>query len=72
MLIINLDFDSLLDRDAFIAYFTPVAEHCAKHEPNTLAYELSIDDQNPKRVIIFERCAAIVRRSVLTGSQLHR
>lgn len=56
LLLINVDFESIEDRDAFIKYFTPVAVHCAKHEPRTLGYELSIDDKDPTKIFIFERC----------------
>lgn len=55
LLLINVDFESVEDRDAFISYFQPVAVHCALHEPRTLGYELSIDDKDPTKIFIFER-----------------
>lgn len=58
LLVIQQEYKSLRDRDAFIALFEPLAKYVAQHEKTTLAYELSISDKDPHKVIIFERCAA--------------
>lgn len=33
-----------------------MAAHCALHELRTLGYELSIDDKDPTKIFICERC----------------
>ncbi|KAK9816557.1 hypothetical protein WJX72_001926 [[Myrmecia] bisecta] len=55
LLVINATFESVADRDKFITLFKPLAKHVAEHEPDTLAYELAIADNNPLKIQIFER-----------------
>ncbi len=56
LLVIQQEYKSVRDRDAFIALFEPLAKYVVQHEKTTLAYELSISDKDPHKVIIFERC----------------
>ena len=39
----------------FISLFEPLAKYVRLHEPETLAYELSVSDKDPHRILIFER-----------------
>ena len=70
MLLINVDFESLADRDDFISHFQLVAAHCALHEPRTLGYELSIDDKDPTKIIIYERRVHCPAECRLPGAEL--
>jgi quinol monooxygenase YgiN len=55
LLVITHEYKSIRDRDVFIELFTPLAKFVQQHEPDTLAYELSISDKDPHKIIIFER-----------------
>ena len=55
LLVIKQEYKSLRDRDEFIRLFEPLAKYVTEHEKTTLAYELSISDKDPHKVIIFER-----------------
>ena len=63
LLVITHEYKTIRDRDLFISLFEPLAKYVIQHEPETLAYELSISDRNPLKIIIFERYD--VHRSVL-------
>ena len=56
LLVIKQEYKSLRDRDEFIRLFEPLAKYVTEHEKTTLAYELSISDKDPHKIIIFERC----------------
>ncbi len=58
MLIIDITFNTIDDRNVFLELFKPLALYVAESEPDTLAYEAAIADNNPCRLTIFERCAA--------------
>ena len=55
LLVITHEYKSLRDRDVFISLFEPLAKYVRLHEPETLAYELSVSDKDPHKLIIFER-----------------
>lgn len=42
--------------DKWLEAWKPVAEHVRLHEPDTLAYEVSVAEDNPDRLFIYERC----------------
>ena len=53
----TVEFDSVEDRDAWMEHFEPVAAAAAAAgEPGTLCYKISVDSDNPKKAMIFERC----------------
>lgn len=55
LLLIQHDYKSIRDRDAFIELFKPLAKYVTQHEPETLAYELAISDKDPHKLLVFER-----------------
>ncbi|KAK9865830.1 hypothetical protein WJX84_000369 [Apatococcus fuscideae] len=48
-------FKSQADKEKLIKIWTPLAEYVAKHEPNTLAYEMSFSEDDPLKVFLYER-----------------
>lgn len=56
LLLIQHEYKSIRDRDAFIELFKPLAKYVKQHEPETLAYELSVSDKDPHKLLVFERC----------------
>ncbi len=57
LLLIQQEYKSIRDRDVFIEMFKPLAKYVKQHEPETLAYELSVSDKDPHKLLIFERYA---------------
>ncbi|CAL5219908.1 g1837 [Coccomyxa viridis] len=55
LLLIQQEYKSIRDRDVFIEMFKPLAKYVKQHEPETLAYELSVSDKDPHKLLIFER-----------------
>lgn len=55
LLLIQQEYKSLRDRDVFIEIFQPLAKYVTQHEPETLAYEISISDKDPHKLLVFER-----------------
>lgn len=55
VLVVTMKFATLEETDAFIDVWSKMAEYCYKNEPNTLSYELSRHEEDPTKVIIFER-----------------
>ena len=51
----NLKFPNQKERDKFIELFGPLAKSVAAKERGVLGYELSIADNDPLKVVIFER-----------------
>lgn len=63
LLVIHCKFGSVEDRDKFAAAFGELAIYVAENEPETLAYEFSIDTEDPTKALIFER---YTRKEALT------
>ncbi|KAJ1463156.1 hypothetical protein M885DRAFT_504733 [Pelagophyceae sp. CCMP2097] len=57
VLVVELEFKSIEDRDAAVAAIKPVAAHCRANEPGTLTYEISFSDSDPLKVLFIERYA---------------
>lgn len=57
VLIIELEFKDVEDRDKWIALFVPLAAYCAANEPGTIGYDVAIADNNEKKVLVYERYA---------------
>lgn len=55
VLLVDVIFASVEDRDAALKLWTPVAMHCRDHEPGTLTYEAAISDSDPNRIVFLER-----------------
>jgi hypothetical protein len=60
-LIVALTFKSPEDKETFKGLFSGVASYVSNHEPTTLSYELAESDNDPLRVVIFERYVNKVR-----------
>ncbi|KAK9860339.1 hypothetical protein WJX84_001467 [Apatococcus fuscideae] len=58
LLIVNLTFPNLKERDKFLPIFAELAKSVAAKERGVLAYELSIADNDPLKIVIFERYVA--------------
>lgn len=54
-LLVTLKFSSTEYKDQFLQDIQPVADHCRKNEPDTLAYEVLLSDQDPLQVLVLER-----------------
>ena len=65
LLLIQHEYKSIRDRDAFIELFKPLAKYVKQHEPETLAYELSVSDKDPHKLLVFERCSVVPLRHAL-------
>lgn len=57
MLVIACEFHSEKDRDVFLGEFEELAKYVVQNEPDTLAYETAVADNNPLKVLIYERSA---------------
>lgn len=55
LFVINHEYKSITDRDKYIEIFKPFAKHVEKNESGTLAFQMSISDKDPHKLIIFER-----------------
>ena len=55
MIAVTWKFKSQADKEKLIKIWTPLAEYVAKHEPNTLAYEMSFSEDDPLKVFLYER-----------------
>ncbi|KAL4434671.1 hypothetical protein ABPG77_002794 [Micractinium sp. CCAP 211/92] len=55
---VSITFASTQDRDELLEAWRPVAEWVKENEPDTLAYEATISESNPKHVMVFERYAS--------------
>jgi hypothetical protein len=55
VLLITMDFEKEADLEKFCEMFKPLAKYCLENERNTLSYELSLSDKDPKRILILER-----------------
>lgn len=55
LLLIQHEYKSIRDRDAFIELFKPLAKYVTQHETETLAYELAISDKDSHKLLVFER-----------------
>lgn len=58
-MLIKVNFETIEDRDTWIAGWTEVAVHCAKNEPQTLSYEVAIAEDKPLQIVIIERCVNV-------------
>ena len=55
VLVIACEFHSKKDRDVFLGEFEELAKYVVQNEPDTLAYETAVADNNPLKVLIYER-----------------
>lgn len=55
VLLVNVEFATKENALAWLEAFTPLAEHCRLHEPNTLMYEAALDDTTGTKIVIMER-----------------
>ena len=55
LLIISCEFHTQTDRDRFLDEFAKLAQQVAT-EGDTLAYEVAVADNDPNKVVIYERC----------------
>ena len=54
-LVIWRKFKSLDDRDRFLGVWKDLAKHVKAKEAGALAYEISIADNDPMKILVFER-----------------
>lgn len=54
-LLVTLKFTETEHKEQFLRDFAPVAGHAQAHEPDTLAYEVLISDQDSLQVLVLER-----------------
>ena len=71
MIVVQLKFKTEAAREKFEEGYRRIAVHTKENEPETLFYELSVSEDDPKRLISVERCA-LRRRARLTGSMGHQ
>lgn len=71
LLIVNLTFPNLKERDKFLPIFAELAKSVAAKERGVLAYELSIADNDPLKIVIFERCVPLPQYSSAASRLWH-
>jgi quinol monooxygenase YgiN len=54
-LLVTLHFTATEHKEQFLRDFGPVAAHVQAHEPDTLAYEVLMSDQDSLQVLVLER-----------------
>jgi quinol monooxygenase YgiN len=54
-LLVTLLFTATEHKEQFLRDFAPVAAHVQAHEPDTLAYEVLLSDQDSLQVLVLER-----------------
>mmetsp|Transcript_15057 Transcript_15057/g.45515 ORF Transcript_15057/g.45515 Transcript_15057/m.45515 type:complete len:164 (-) Transcript_15057:627-1118(-) len=57
LLVVSSKFQSLEDRDALLEHVRRIAQQSANHEPGTLGFQVAIADNDPLRILVFERFA---------------
>lgn len=55
LLIVNLTFNNLIDRDFFIEKFNILKNYCNENEKFLLQFELGINDKYENEIIIIEK-----------------
>lgn len=55
VLAVSLRFNTVTDRDAFLAIWLPLANHVEQKEPETLGFEWLVADNDPTKVLVYER-----------------
>lgn len=55
VLAVWLTFDSVGDRDSWLAAWAPLASWVQQHEPATLTFQASVADTDPLKIMVFER-----------------
>lgn len=55
VLAVGLKFQSVEDRVEFEKIWRPLAEYVARDEPTTLAFEFLVADNDPTKVLVYER-----------------
>lgn len=60
MSIVRLDFESIADRDEVLEHFSDAADKVASQEPGVPCFRASIDLEDPLKVLLVERCAAVL------------
>ena len=55
VLMVNIEFQDVAQKEDFMALFHPMAQYVADYEPTTLSYECAESDKNEKQVVIIER-----------------
>lgn len=67
-LIVNLEFKEESFKNQFLNDIAPLAKHVKENEPDTLAYEVLLNDKEPLKVMILER----YKDKDLSFSNVHR
>lgn len=57
MIVVQLKFKTEAAREKFEEGYRHIAVHAKENEPETLFFELSVSEDDPKRLISVERCA---------------
>ena len=55
VLAVGLSFNSVEARDEFLAIWLPLAKYVRESEPSTLSFELLVADNDPTKVLVYER-----------------
>ncbi len=55
VLAVQLKFNEIETRDEYLGLWKDLAAYVAKFEHKTLSFELSIADNDPLKVLVFER-----------------
>ena len=55
---VQLKFNDVAQRDAYVAIWRPLAEEVQASEPSTFSYGLFVADNDPTKVLLFERRAS--------------
>lgn len=54
-LLVTLKFTDEVYKEEFLRDIAPVAQYVREHEPQTVAYEVLLSDQDPLQVLVLER-----------------
>ena len=55
MLINNIEFFSIIDRDYYVKEWQNLQNHCSQYDSNTMLSEIAISDKNSHKIVIIER-----------------
>lgn len=56
VLAVWMTFKNVDDRDKWVAHFKAMVDHVKENEPETVSYELAVADNDPCKVLVYERC----------------
>lgn len=69
VLMVTVTFENVAHKEAFTAFWQPLAHYVRGNEPGTLAFELLQSDSKPTELLVYERYEGQYEGSELVASE---